>query len=120
MPESYTPPKELLLSSPLPNRPWQKVAADLFELNKSHYLLVVDYFSRFPEIFQLSSTTSPSIVIVLKATFARHGVPSILFTDNGPQFSSQDLKEFPSVYSFRHITSSPRYPQSNGLVERTV
>ena len=105
--KSYTPPKEPLLSSPLPNRPWQKVAVDLFELNKSHYLLVVDYFSRFPEFFQLSSTTSPSIVRVLKATFARHGVPSILFTDNEPQFSSQDLKEFASAYSFRHITSSP-------------
>ena len=45
--KSYTPPKEPLLRSPLPNRPWQKVAADLFELNKSHYLLVIDYFPGF-------------------------------------------------------------------------
>ena len=78
------PPKEPLLSSPLPNRPWQKGCSRSLKLNKSHYLLVVDYFSRFPKVFQLNSTTSPSIVRVLKATFARHGVPSILFTDNGP------------------------------------
>lgn len=118
--KSYIPPKEPLLSSPLPSRPWQKVAVDLFELNKSHYLLVIDYFSRFPEVFKINSATSSSIVSVLKSTFAHHGVPSILFTDNGPQFSSQYLKEFASAYSFRHITSSPRYSQGNGLVERTV
>ena len=57
---------------------------------------------------------------MLKATFAHHGVPPILFTDNGPKFSSQNLKDFASAYLFRHVTSSPRYPQSNGLVERTV
>ena len=28
-----------------------------FELNKSNYLLVVDYFSRYPEVIQLSSIT---------------------------------------------------------------
>ena len=118
--KSYTSPKEPLLSSPLPSRPWQKVATDLFELNKSHYLLIVDYFSRFPEVFKLNSTTSSSVVSILKSTFARHRVPAILFTDNGPQFSSQDFKRFASAYLFRHVTSSPRYPQSNGLVERTV
>lgn len=111
--KSYIPPKEPLLCSPLPSQPWQKVTADLFELNKSHYLLVVDFFSRFPEVFKLNSTTASSIVSVLKSTFARHGVPSILSTNNGPQFS---LQEFASAYSFCHITSSPRCPQSNGLV----
>ena len=118
--KSHISPKEPLITSTLPNQTWQKVAADLFELNKSQYLLIVDYFSRYPEVFQLNSTTSSSIVKVLKATFAHHGVPSILFTDNGPQFSSQNMKDFASAYSFRHITSSPRYPQSNGFVERTV
>ena len=89
-------------------------------MNKSQYLLIVDYFSRYPEVFQFNSTTSSSIVKVLKATFARHGVHLILFTDNGPQFNSQNLKDFASAYSFHHVTSSPRYPKSNGLVERTV
>ena len=49
--KSHIPPKEPLITSTLPNQPWQKVAADLFEMNKSQYLLIVDYFSRYPEVF---------------------------------------------------------------------
>ena len=42
-----TPHTEPMLSSELPYYPWQKVRSDLFELKGVHYLLVVDYFSRF-------------------------------------------------------------------------
>ena len=41
---------EPLIPSRLPDRPWQKVATDLFEYQKSQYLLVVDYYSRFIEL----------------------------------------------------------------------
>ena len=41
-------------------------------------------------------------------------------SDNGPQFTSNDMKAFASSYGFELITSSPRYPQSNGLVECTI
>ena len=81
---------------------------------------IVDYFSRYPEVVKLTSTTSVNIINILKSIFARHGIPSTLITDNGPQFSSREFQKFVSVYSFQHLTSSPRYPQSNGLVERAV
>ena len=68
----------------------------------------------------MSSTTSSSIVNVLKSAFSRFGVPEVLVTDNGPQFVSQEMKEFAKTYDFKHITSSPRYSQSNGQAERAV
>ena len=65
------PRREPLLPTPLPDYPWQVVASDLFELKEEHYLLVVDYFSRYPEVIKLSSTTSSNIIALLKTIFAR-------------------------------------------------
>lgn len=41
-------------------------------------------------------------------------------SDNGPQYSSQEFAIFAKEYEFIHATSSPRYPQSNGLAEKSV
>ena len=113
-------PKELLLTTPLPKHPWERAAADLFQLNGSTYLLVVDYFSRYPEVIKLNTTTSKTVISSLKSIFSHHRIPSILMSDNGPQFDSSEMKTFANNYGFNHITSSPQYPQSNVLVERTV
>ncbi|XP_046348751.2 uncharacterized protein K02A2.6-like [Haliotis rufescens] len=113
-------PTEPLLPTPIPDRPWQRVGTDLFELNKAMYILVIDYFSRYIEVIKLSSTTSKSIINSLKSVFSRHGIPEVVISDNGPQYSSQDFCEFAHQYNFTHITSSPLYPRSNGEAERAV
>jgi transposase InsO family protein len=114
------PVREPMLTSPLPDHPWEKVGTDLFELNGQHYLIMVDYYSRFPEVIKMTSTTSTSVITAMKSIFSRHGIPRILISDNGPQYSSMEMQLFAEKYGFKHITSSPYYPQSNGLAERTV
>ena len=112
--------KQPLLDTSLPDYSWQVVGTDLFELNSKHYLLIVDYFSRYPEIIQMSSTTSLSTIAALKSVFSRHGIPEEVRSDNGPQYSSQEFAAFSTAYNFKHATSSPLYPQSNGQAERMV
>ena len=46
------------MTTPLLDYPWQVVGSDLFWLKGEQYLLVVDYFSRFPEVVKMSSTVS--------------------------------------------------------------
>ena len=112
--------REPLIPTDLPKFPWQVVGTDLFEYQKTNYVVVVDYFSRYPEIVKLTTTTSASVISALKSVFARHGVPEIVKSDNGPQYSSSEFQSFASSYDFRHITSSPKFPQSNGEAERCV
>ena len=114
------PRREPLICSDLPLYHWQRVASDLFTLQGMEYLLVVDYFSRYPEVIKLSSTTSSAVIKALKSIFSRHGIPEELITDNGPQYSSHEFSQFAKTYAFTHTTSSPHYPESNGQSERTV
>ena len=60
---------EALQSHPTPELPWHTVATDLFKIKKSKYLLLVDYYSRFPVLHKLSSTTSKVLVQEMKAVF---------------------------------------------------
>ena len=106
--------------SPLPDLPWQRVATDLFQWKDATYLLVVDYYSRYIEIARLDRPTALEVITRMKGMFARYGIPEVVVSDNGPQYSCEAFKEFAADYQFRHNTSSPYYPQSNGEAERAV
>ena len=110
---------EPLVPSELPELPFQRVGTDLFEWEKRTYLLVVDYYSRYIEIAPLNRT-AVDVIMHMKSIFARHGIPEVVMSDNGPQYACEAFEEFAREYHFRHITSSPKYPQSNGEAERAV
>jgi len=111
---------EPTIPSKLPERPWQKVVTNLFDWKGQEFLLVVDYFSRYREIGVLRKSTSQEVISHLKAIFARHGIPETVISDNGLQYSSAEFSKFAQEWGFSLVTSSPKYPQSNGEAERTV
>lgn len=49
-----------------PNRPFADVGLDLFEFHTSHYLVLVDYYSKFIEVDQLPDTSSASVIHAIK------------------------------------------------------
>lgn len=116
----YSNPKQPLQPHPVPDYPWQVVATDLFLWDNKDFLIVTDYYSRHFEVIQLRDTKSKTIIQKLKSIFARLGIPQKVVSDNGPQYSSQEFANFSKEYDFIHATSSPRYPQSNGLAEKSV
>lgn len=111
--------KEPLLPHAVPDTPWAKIAADIFEFQGRSLLLVVDYFSKYPEVLHLSNKTSGVVIAKFKGVFARHGIPNELIADHVP-FASAEMARFAKEWGFTITHSSPAFPQSNGLAERTI
>ena len=113
--------REPLKATNLPERPFQNICSDLFELNGHHYLIVVDRFSGFIHIFHSKdSPTTKFLERHLREIFMRYGRPEQLDSDGGPQFKSEAFQRFLDTWGVYHRTSSPYYPQSNGRAELAV
>ena len=75
--------KETFLCIESADRPWEKVAVDLFTFDNKDHMVLVDYYSNFLEVDVLEAgSTSKHIIKKLKPHFARHGIPNILVSDN--------------------------------------
>ncbi|UYV73632.1 K02A2.6-like, partial [Cordylochernes scorpioides] len=113
-------PEESRIAHEIPEFPWEKIAVDSMDVSGTSSILVVDYHSKFVEIRKLSSKRETETIMQLKTIFRTHGIPRTLVSDNGPPFNSTGFKNFAQKYEFKHKTSSPKYPRSNGQVERTI
>ncbi|XP_048751787.2 uncharacterized protein K02A2.6-like [Ostrea edulis] len=113
-------PKEPMICTELPDRPWSKIASDIFAYQQNHYIIAVDYYSKWLEIKILKDLSSCQVVNSLKSMYSKYGIPDELVSDNGPQYTSKEFKDFTKEYGFTHTTSSPLYPKSNGQAERMV
>jgi hypothetical protein len=98
------------------DRPWSKIGADLFDNDRDNYLLLVDYNSNFFEVVKLSSTKTPSITKHCTNNFAKHGIPDILVSDNGPQFDNAEFKQFAKEWNFtQNVEFIPSKRQRSGV-----
>ena len=59
-------------------------------------LVVVDSYSKWPIIVEMSNTSSSATIIELREIFACYGLPRVLVSDNGPQWRSQEFYNFMS------------------------
>ena len=112
--------KEPMMDHEKGEYPWQKLGTDIFCFEGKEYLLVVDYYSIFFEVVLLKNMKSSTLIAHFKTLFARFGIPEILISDNAANYTCQEFQDFLKNWDITHITSSPRYPQSNGFAERMV
>ena len=108
----------LTLGQEIPLHAWTNPATDIFYFEEVSYLLIVDYTSRFLVVCKLSSMTGQHITTHWKQVSSEYGWPQTLISDNGPCYRVAAFTNMMKEYGVNHITSSPHYPQSNGLAEK--
>ena len=105
----------MALGHDIPSVPWSTVATDILHFKSKSYLLVVDYTSRFPIIRELKSNSAQHITEHFRLIFSEYGCLDTLVSKNGPCHVAEMFTNLMKEYAVNHITSSPHYPQSNGL-----
>ena len=109
-----------LVAHDVPSTPWTKVASDMFEIKGDNYLIITDYQSKFHVVQKTISTTSNTIAHITAEWFSVLEPPLEIVTDNGPQYVGKPYEDMCCKWNVKHTTTSPRYSESNGLVERQV
>ena len=115
-------PSQTLLHPWIPaSKPMERIHVDFAgPFEGLTYMVVVDAYSKWPEVFIMSSITSERTIDTLRTMFARYGLPQIIVTDNGSQFTSAEFQEFVHKNGITHKCSAPYHPSTNGQAERFV
>ena len=83
-------------------------------------LVIVDAHSKYIDAHVMTSLTTAATILRLRQTFATHGLPCTLVSDNGTAFTSHKFQNFYRSSGINHIHSAPFHPASNGLAERAA
>ncbi len=103
------------------SRPWERVHIDYAgPFLGTMFLILVEAYSKWLEVHPTRVTTSRATIEKLRATFATHGIPTTLVSDNGSNFVSEEFEEFLTKNGIHHRKTAPYHPSSNGLAGRAV
>ena len=86
-------------------------------LEDFYYLIVVDSYSKWPEVLRCRRPTMGTTTGFLLELFAQFGVVDCVVSDNGSQFISVEFKEFCEIFQMKHITTPQYHPRSNDQAE---
>ena len=84
------------------------------------FLVIVDAFSKWLDVYATQSATTEVTLEKLKTSFAIHGIPERLVSDNGTCFTSSECRTFCESQRIIHTKLAPYHSSSSGLAERTV
>ena len=87
--------------------------------NNKYILTVIDYYTKFGEAVPLQDNQkSETICRVLEEIFSRHGMPTILLTDQGSNMESHVVAAVCKMFGLEKKHTSAYHPQCDGLVEK--
>lgn len=86
----------------------------MFTAQNEKYLTIIDVFSKYAQAYYLRDGTALSII----QSLLHHGLPLIIVTDTGTEFTNQLFTEFTRLHKIQHHRTLPRSPNDNGNLER--
>lgn len=118
---SKLPAKAVLHPWEWPGKAWYRLHIDYAgPFEGKMILVIVDAHSKYIDAHVMSSATSTATIRSLRQTFATHGLPCTIVSDNGTAFTSQEFRAYCRSNGIKHICSAPFHPATNGLAERAV
>ena len=107
----------------VPPKRFQHLHLDLVSMPPSngfsHLLTVVDRFTRWPVAIPIVDISAETVIDALThGWISVYGVPEVITTDRGSQFSSQIFSQLLQTWGIRHNMTTAYHPESNGMVER--
>ncbi|KAG8317791.1 hypothetical protein J6590_108187 [Homalodisca vitripennis] len=104
-----------------PQGPWERLHIDFAgPIQGQWYFIVVDAFTKWVEVIPTKNTSAEWCMKELRKMFSTFGLPLVLVSDNGSQFTSTIFRQFLSANGVVHKTTAPYHPSSNGQAERYV
>lgn len=88
--------------------------------NFNQYMLtIIDHFTKFLIIVPVKSQDTETTIEALMNNYIKYfGIPAIIISDNGSNFTSTEFNNFISKLKIKHLTTTSNHPQTNGLLER--
>ena len=106
---------------PWATRPMERVHIDFAEYKNVMLFVMVDVYTKYIWcVIMHRDTTTSKLLSVLDAIFCDRGLPTVVVSDNGAQFKSDQFKNHMKIKGIKHILTLPYHPASNSSAERAV
>ncbi|XP_052858191.1 uncharacterized protein LOC128265970 [Drosophila gunungcola] len=101
-------------------QPFQKLYIDFLgkyprsKKGQAHIFIVVNHFSKYTFLKAMQEASAANVVeFLIHEVFYKFGVPEIVHSDNGRQFTSKIFEKAMESFGITHIKTPVHSPQSN-------
>ena len=121
----HTRAKGLLLPLPTPTGPWKHISLDFIvglpkDQGHSAILVVIDSLTKLAHFIPCRNlpTAGQLAQILLTQVVRLHGLPEVILSDRGPQFTARFWQVWCKALGIASNTSTSFHPQTDGQTER--
>jgi RNase H-like domain found in reverse transcriptase/Reverse transcriptase (RNA-dependent DNA polymerase)/Integrase zinc binding domain len=102
---------------PITTKPFERVHFDIFIINKTNFLSIIDAFSKHLQMIHIKTKNLNDVKKALTKYFANFSVPNLLISDHETTFQSAQFREFLGNLGSRIEYASSS--EANGQIEKT-